>query len=77
MKNMTAYEIINGGAPVPGPMVGEGQAFFCEVMLTIILTFTVLMTAVDTKGKSVVAPLAIGFSLIASILAGFVQLHTI
>ena len=66
----TAYESILGGAHDIGTNVGPGQAYLCELLLTAMLVLTVLMTAVDTKGKNVLAPMAIGLVVLVDILAG-------
>lgn len=61
---------IKGGAHQLGEDVTLGCAVFCEVMLTLILVTTVLMTAVDSGGRNVSAPLLIGFSVAVDIVAG-------
>ncbi|CAD6199551.1 unnamed protein product [Caenorhabditis auriculariae] len=63
-----AYEGITAGATVLSSGVSWYHGLTAEVMTTYILVQTVLMTAVDTD-KNVLAPLAIGFSIIIDILA--------
>ncbi|XP_059141591.1 aquaporin-8-like isoform X3 [Physella acuta] len=64
------YHNITGGAHQLGPNTTVGEGLLCEVMLTTILVTVVLTTAVDDGTKSVVAPLAIGFTVVVDILAG-------
>ena len=68
--NITAYEFVRGGTHALGSGVTVGCGVFCEVMITFLLTLTVLMVAVDSGGRNVSAPLLIGFSLTAGIVAG-------
>ena len=44
-------------------------AILCELIITSILVFTVLMTAVDRDGKSELAPIGIGLAVVVGILA--------
>lgn len=64
------YHNITGGAHQLGANTTVGEGLLCEVMLTTILVTVVLTTAVDDGTKSVVAPLAIGFTVVVDILAG-------
>uniref|UniRef100_A0A0K0D1B7 Major intrinsic protein, Aquaporin-like protein n=1 Tax=Angiostrongylus cantonensis TaxID=6313 RepID=A0A0K0D1B7_ANGCA len=61
------YVSIQGGATLCGMDVMWYQALIAEVLTTYLLMQTVLMTAVDSS--TVLAPLAIGFTLIVDILA--------
>lgn len=63
------YSMMNGAQTLP-PVIEPGWAVLCEGILTFILVFTVLMTAVDNRTKSKLAPLAIGFAVAVDILAG-------
>ncbi|KAH9519952.1 Aquaporin-8 [Bulinus truncatus] len=66
----TIYGKIGGGAHDLGYNVSIGEGILCEVMLTAMLLTVILASAVDPKTKSVLAPLAIGFTVVADILAG-------
>ncbi|XP_070187779.1 aquaporin-8-like [Littorina saxatilis] len=68
--NKDVYTAIGGGAHTLGEGVTAGQGVLCEVVLTTVLVLTVLMTAVDPRNKSQLAPLAIGFAVTVDILAG-------
>lgn len=61
---------MSGGANTLGTNVTVGEGLLAEIVLTAILVTTVLLTAVDKSTKSSLAPLAIGFAVIVSILAG-------
>ena len=67
------YEAIGGGAHNLAPGVTAAEGLLCETVLTTVLVLTVLMTAVDPKTKSSLAPLAIGFAVTVDILAGSVS----
>lgn len=41
-----------------------------EILLTFLLVFTVIMSAVNPQSKTKLAPLAIGFAVVTDILAG-------
>ncbi|CAI5453690.1 unnamed protein product [Caenorhabditis angaria] len=62
------YSIIGGGATLCAHGTSWYTGFTAEIVTTYILVQTVLLTAVDTD-KNVLAPLAIGFSLIIEIMA--------
>lgn len=64
------YKAIGGGAHNLAPGVTAAGGLLCEVVLTTVLVLTVLMTAVDPKTKSSLAPLSIGFAVTVDILAG-------
>lgn len=64
------YENISGGAHNLASGVSPGQGVLCEIVLTTVLVLTVLMSAVDSRTKSPLAPLAIGFAVTVDILAG-------
>ena len=64
------YELISGGATMLGEETEAGWAIFVEGLLTFILVFTVLLTAVDDVNKTSLAPLAIGFVVSVDIMAG-------
>jgi len=66
----TAFTSINGGGQMLGEGVTQMQGLLCECVLTFILLIVVLLAAVDTEGSNVLAPLAIGFTVVADILAG-------
>ncbi|KAJ1361315.1 hypothetical protein KIN20_020532 [Parelaphostrongylus tenuis] len=61
------YVAIQGGATLVGSDVMWYQALIAEILTTYLLMQTILMTAVDES--TVLAPLAIGFTLIIDILA--------
>jgi len=61
--------IVNGGATIPNQATYPMEAITCEIIFTYLLVLTVLLTAVDTSSNTL-APLAIGFSIAADILAG-------
>lgn len=65
----SVYKGIKGGAHTLGHGVYPGWAILAEGILTFLLVFTVLMTAVDEE-KSNLAPLAIGFAVAVDIIAG-------
>ncbi|XP_062605108.1 aquaporin-8-like [Saccostrea cucullata] len=65
----TVYKSITGGAHTLGSGVYPGWAILAEGILTFLLVFTVLLTAVD-ENKTKLAPLAIGFSVAVDIIAG-------
>ena len=67
------YKGIQGGAHTLGPGVYPGWAILAEGILTFLLVFTVLLTAVDEENSSL-APLAIGFAVAVDIIAGYVLL---
>ena len=50
-----------------GTSIGEG--LLCEVVVTMVLVGSVLLTAVDSDGKNPHAPFAIGFSVLVDIMA--------
>lgn len=62
------YKGITGGAHTLGHGVYPGWAILAEGILTFLLVFTVLMTAVEEKSN--LAPLAIGFAVAVDIIAG-------
>ncbi|XP_025088343.1 aquaporin-8-like isoform X1 [Pomacea canaliculata] len=70
----SVYELIGGGAHNLGSFakdsVTPGQGVLCEMVLTMVLVMTVLLTAVDPITKTTLAPLAIGFAVTVDILAG-------
>jgi len=65
------YVAIAGGAHALGDGVTPGQGILMELLLTSILVTVVLLTAVDTETKSVMAPIGIGLTVVVDILAGF------
>lgn len=65
----SVYKDIKGGAHALGDGVYPGWSILAEGVLTFLLVFTVLMTAVDEE-KSSLAPLAIGFAVAVDIIAG-------
>jgi len=64
------YADRNGITTVTNANTNPGQAIVLEIILTYILVQTVLCAAVDSEGKNVLAPLAIGFCLVVDIFAG-------
>ncbi|XP_013063681.2 aquaporin-8-like isoform X1 [Biomphalaria glabrata] len=64
------YKNISGGAHDLSAHVSVGEGVLCEVMLTAMLVTVILSSAVDPKTKNVLAPLGIGFTVVADILAG-------
>lgn len=69
-RMVNAYRNALGGVPVVGENVGDGNAVLCEIIITFILVMTVLMTALDTRGKTILAPLFIGLAVAVGIMAG-------
>ena len=65
----TTYEAISGGGHTISPDINVGQAVLCEIVVTLVLVGTVLMTAVDTDGNNPAAPFAIGLAVLVDILA--------
>lgn len=63
------YENINGGAHGLGSDVKVGSALLAELIATAVLVLTVQLTAVDSKTKSAVAPIPIGFAVAIGIYA--------
>ena len=63
------YENINGGAHGLGNDVKIGSALLAEMIATAVLVLTVQLTAVDSKTKSAVAPIPIGFAVAIGIYA--------
>ncbi len=53
-----------------GNMVGSGAGLLAEVVLTFTLVFVVFATAIDKKGLTHLAPLAIGFAVLVDHLVG-------
>lgn len=64
------YSTIKGGTHHLGENVEPGWAILIEMMLTTLLVFTVIMSAVNPKTKTSLAPLAIGFAVAVDIMAG-------
>ena len=58
------------GATALGTDVGAGAGVLAEVILTFALVFVIFATAVDPRGPSSIAPVAIGLTVIADILVG-------
>ena len=69
-ENKTAFESISCGGQELGNGVNWQSGLLCEVVLTFALVTSVLNAAVDSDGKNVLAPLAIGFTVFVDILAG-------
>lgn len=61
------YDGINGGAHGLGTDVKVGGALLAEIIATSLLVLTVQMTAVDSKTKTPVAPIPIGFAVAVGI----------
>ena len=68
----TTYEAINGGGHLLGSGISDAEGILCEIVLTLVLVQTVLLTAVDTDGKNPAAPFAIGLAVLVDILAAYV-----
>lgn len=64
------YLLIKGGVHHLGD-VEPGWGILIETILTCLLVFTIIMVAVDSKTKTSLAPLAIGFAVLTDILAGY------
>ncbi|XP_013417580.1 aquaporin-8 [Lingula anatina] len=65
------FNMTNGGAQTINPsVVTWGTAIGCEIFLTIVLVFTILMVAVDSKTNKTLAPIIIGVAVVVCILAG-------
>ena len=63
------YNQIAGGVHQLKTDVDPGQGILAEAVATSILVLAVLMIAFDENNKSVLAPLAIGFSVAGGIFA--------
>ncbi|XP_070579417.1 aquaporin-like [Ptychodera flava] len=63
------YEYINGGVLTPGVDVGLESTVVCEWILTTVLVSTALQVSME-RGPSTLAPLVIGLTVVACILAG-------
>jgi MIP family channel proteins len=61
---------VNLGLPGLGPDVTITGALIMEVVMTIFLVLVIFGTAVDPRGPSAIAPLAIGLTITMDILAG-------
>ena len=57
-------------SPAPGPGVGFLQVVLVEVFITFILVFVVISVATDDRAPAGVAPIAVGFALVAAIFIG-------
>ncbi|ESO85026.1 hypothetical protein LOTGIDRAFT_196256 [Lottia gigantea] len=66
-----SYVAIAGGAHIL-TAVGPGKGIVCEMILTALLVFTVLHSFVNDRPKdsNLLGPIAVGFALTASLLAG-------
>ena len=67
------YSNITGGTHQLGLGVEPGWAVLIEAILTTVLVFTVLMSAVNSQTRSKIAPLAIGFAVTVDIMAAYVH----
>ena len=67
------YESINGGGHLLGSGISDAEGILCEVVVTLVLVQTVLLTAVDTDGKNPAAPFAIGLAVLVDIMAAYVN----
>jgi MIP family channel proteins len=65
-----AVTATNLGTPTLAPSISFGVGILIEIILTFILVFVVFQTAAHTLGPKAIAPLAIGFTIAADILAG-------
>lgn len=65
----TVYESIRGGCHTLAPGVEPIQAIIYETILTFTLVLTVLLVAVEKSSNQRLAPLAIGFAVLANIAA--------
>lgn len=63
------YSDISGGGHTLGDGISAMEGVLCEIVVTLVLVQTVLLTAVDTDGKNVAAPFAIGLAVLVDILA--------
>ena len=68
--DVSAFNSINGGGQTLGEGVHTAQGLFCEAFLTFTLVLVVLCAAVDSDGTNILAPLAIGLTVVVDILAG-------
>jgi len=68
--SMTAFTSIAGGGQMLAEGVSSVQGLLCEAFLTFILITVVLLAAVDSEGNNALAPIAIGFTVVADIIAG-------
>lgn len=58
------------GATVPASGVGDLRAFAIEALITFLLVTVIVATAADERVSPVVAPFAIGFTLVVAVLIG-------
>ena len=65
-----AVDAVNLGTPLPGQGVSAGQALLVEIVLSFFLMFVIFGVAVDSRGPSGIAGLAIGLTVALDILMG-------
>uniref|UniRef100_A0AAV2L9U2 Aquaporin 8a, tandem duplicate 1 n=1 Tax=Knipowitschia caucasica TaxID=637954 RepID=A0AAV2L9U2_KNICA len=71
MFSAVEYQAGVGGAFTPDPMANDlGKITLAELVMTMFLTTTVTMGAVNKKTSSQLAPFCIGLTVTANILAG-------
>jgi MIP family channel proteins len=69
---LASYSVYNGTGPSAVPTteyVNIWQGIFIEFIVTFVLVTVILMVALDTKSKTGLAPILIGFTLAVNILA--------
>ncbi|CAF1244738.1 unnamed protein product [Adineta steineri] len=71
LKEYPAYNLttVNGISYQPAESVGIWQGIAIELIVTFVLVTVILMVALDTKSKTGLAPILIGFTLAVNILA--------
>lgn len=75
LKAMLPAALVNDpkvklGATLPGPGIEAWQACGIEIVLTFFLMFVIYGAAVDKRGATAIAPLAIGLTITIDILMG-------
>lgn len=63
-------ESVGSGAPALGDGISLLQGGLIEVMLTFFLVFVIWGVAVDPKGPKIIAPLAIGLTVVFDVIVG-------
>lgn len=66
---VTANETVRGQVQYVNESIGIWQGITIELIVTFVLVTVVLMVALDTKAKTGLAPIVIGFTLAVNILA--------
>jgi aquaporin Z len=65
----SSVPVVNYAGDQDGIIVGRGNAFWVEVILTFFLVYVICGVAIDSRGAHAIAPLAIGLTITMDILA--------